>query len=194
MALVVRTSADTVSLPDHGFIGEEGGEPGVNRPLSGLSPSPSFPPHPSRPALRILVQITRQIRRLDISHNLLGTDGTLTLLQGLSALRGRYSTPALPGSSSPSDSGIWGLRELNFALNGLGDAAMEGVLGYAKKDVLLRRVFLQGNEIQVGTRGGVADAAGEQCGWDDPHAQRDANPAALAESQSPYKRIAGQVV
>lgn len=93
-------------------------------------------------ALRILVQVTRQIRRLDVSHNLLGPEGTLTLIQGLNSLRGRYSTPEL---------GLWGLTEINLGCNGITDAAIDGIMGYAKKDVMLRRVLLQGNDIQVST-------------------------------------------
>lgn len=86
------------------------------------------------------MQITRQTRRLDVSHNLLGTDGTLTLIQGLTSLRGRYSTP---------DFGLWGLTEINLGCNGIEDKAVDAIMGYAKKDVMLRKVLLQGNEIQV---------------------------------------------
>lgn len=91
-------------------------------------------------ALRILVQITRQIKRIDISHNLLGNDGIVTLLKGLSSLRGRFTSPEL---------GIWGLGEMNLASNGLGDAALDAVLGYVKKDVMVRRVYMQANDIEV---------------------------------------------
>ncbi|WWC91520.1 uncharacterized protein L201_006466 [Kwoniella dendrophila CBS 6074] len=117
MAVILRSNTDLVYLPDHGFVGEEG-------------------------ALRILPQITRQIHRLDISHNLLGSAGTLTLFKGLSTLRLRHSSPEL-------GLGIWGLKEINLGMNGLDDIALDCVLGYAKKDVYLKRVLVQGNEIKL---------------------------------------------
>ena len=91
-------------------------------------------------ALRILINVTKQTRRVDISHNLLGPDGLSVFLRGLTTLRSRYSTPDT----------IWGLRELNLATNGLDDDALEAVLAYAKKDVCLERLMVQGNEIKVG--------------------------------------------
>lgn len=91
-------------------------------------------------ALRILAQITRQICRLDVSHNLLGPEGTLILIQGLNSLRGQFSS---------SDFGIWGLTEINLGHNGITDAAVDALLGYAKKDVMLRKIYLQGNTIEV---------------------------------------------
>ncbi|WWD19464.1 hypothetical protein CI109_103924 [Kwoniella shandongensis] len=116
MAVILRSNADLMYLPDHGFAGEEG-------------------------ALRILPQITRTIRRIDISHNLLGSAGTLTLFKGLTTLRSRYSSPEI-------GLGIWGLSELNLGVNSLDDAALDGVLAYAKKDGFLQRVFVQGNDIR----------------------------------------------
>ncbi|WVF73126.1 hypothetical protein IAT40_007945 [Kwoniella sp. CBS 6097] len=118
MSVILRANTDLVYLPDHGFVGEEG-------------------------ALRILPQITRHIHRLDISHNLLGSAGTLTLFKGLSTLRARYSSDGVSGG------GLWGLKEVNLAANGLDDAAFDGVLAYAKKDVWLRRVLMQGNSITL---------------------------------------------
>ncbi|WWC64393.1 uncharacterized protein I303_107003 [Kwoniella dejecticola CBS 10117] len=117
MAVILRSNTDLVYLPDHGFVGEEG-------------------------ALRILPQITRQIHRLDISHNLLGSSGTLTLFKGLSTLRLRHSSPEL-------GLGLWGLKEVNLGMNGIDDIALDGLLAYAKKDVLLSRVLVQGNEITL---------------------------------------------
>ncbi|WWC71833.1 uncharacterized protein I206_105792 [Kwoniella pini CBS 10737] len=116
MAVILRSNTDLVYLPDHGFVGEEG-------------------------ALRILPQITRHIHRIDISHNLLGSAGTLTLFKGLSTLRLRHSSPEL-------GLGLWGLTEVNLGMNGLDDIALDGVLAYAKKDVLLKRILVQGNEIK----------------------------------------------
>ncbi|WVW85958.1 hypothetical protein I302_107996 [Kwoniella bestiolae CBS 10118] len=117
MAVILRSNTDLVYLPDHGFVGEEG-------------------------ALRILPQITRQIHRLDISHNLLGPSGTLTLFKGLSTLRLRHSSPEL-------GLGLWGLKEVNLGNNNLDDIALDGVLAYAKKDVWLKRVLVHGNEITL---------------------------------------------
>ncbi|OCF32157.1 hypothetical protein I317_07118 [Kwoniella heveanensis CBS 569] len=118
MSVILRANTDLVYLPDHGFVGEEG-------------------------ALRILPQITRHIHRLDISHNLLGSAGTLTLFKGLTTLRARYS------SDFGQRGTLWGLKEVNLAANGLDDSAFDGVLAYAKKDVLLRRVLMQGNSITL---------------------------------------------
>ncbi|KAK8853054.1 hypothetical protein IAR55_003755 [Kwoniella newhampshirensis] len=115
MAVVLLRNTDLIYLPDHGFVGEEG-------------------------ALRILPQITRGIRRIDISHNLLGSAGTLTLFKGLTTIRSRYSSPDL-------GLGIWGLTEVNLGVNSLDDAALDGVLAYAKKDGFLQRVLVQGNII-----------------------------------------------
>ncbi|WVQ67193.1 uncharacterized protein L199_005388 [Kwoniella botswanensis] len=117
MAVILRSNTDLVYLPDHGFVGEEG-------------------------ALRILPQITRHIHRLDISHNLLGSSGTLTLFKGLSTLRLRHSSPEL-------GLGMWGLKEVNLGNNSLDDIAFDGVLAYAKKDVWLKRVLVHGNEITL---------------------------------------------
>ncbi|WWD03443.1 hypothetical protein V865_001495 [Kwoniella europaea PYCC6329] len=117
MAVILRSNTDLVYLPDHGFVGEEG-------------------------ALRILPQITRHIHRLDISHNLLGSSGTLTLFKGLSTLRLRHSSPEL-------GLGMWGLKEVNLGNNNLDDIAFDGVLAYAKKDVWLKRVLVHGNEITL---------------------------------------------
>ncbi|WVR00303.1 hypothetical protein IAU59_007446 [Kwoniella sp. CBS 9459] len=94
-------------------------------------------------ALRILPQITRHIHRIDVSHNFLSSAGTLTLFKGLTTLRSRYSSDGVSGG------GLWGLKEVNLAANGLDDAAFDGVLAYAKKDVWLRRVLLQGNSITL---------------------------------------------
>ncbi|WRT70410.1 uncharacterized protein IL334_007408 [Kwoniella shivajii] len=117
MAVILRSNTDLVYLPDHGFVGEEG-------------------------ALRILPQITRQIHRIDISHNLLGSAGTFTLFKGLSTVRLRHSSPEL-------GLGLWGLREVNLGMNGLDDSSFDCVLAYAKKDVCLNRVLVQGNEITL---------------------------------------------
>lgn len=94
----------------------------------------------SRVALRALIQVTRPIHRLDLSHNLLGDGGVGTLVQGLTSCRGRYSSPEM---------GIWGLEEINLIHNQVGDAGLDAVLGYAKKDVWLRRAYLQDNRITV---------------------------------------------
>ncbi|KAI9636616.1 uncharacterized protein MKK02DRAFT_37216 [Dioszegia hungarica] len=115
MAVVLRSTSDLVYLPDHGFVGEEG-------------------------ALRILAKVNRQIRRLDVSHNLLGSEGTLVLMQGLNSLRHQYST---------SDLGLWGLTEINLGHNGITDSVVDVILGYAKKDVMMRKVQLQGNRIEL---------------------------------------------
>lgn len=92
-------------------------------------------------AIRILLQITRQIRRLDISHNLIGPPGARSLLNGLATLRLRYSS---------KEYGIWGLSEVNLGCNALDDGAMDALMGYAKKDVCLRKVLVQANDIEVG--------------------------------------------
>ncbi|KAK6909616.1 hypothetical protein I204_04530 [Kwoniella mangroviensis CBS 8886] len=117
MAVILRSNTDLVYLPDHGFVGEEG-------------------------ALRILPQITRHIHRLDISHNLLGSSGTLTLFKGLSTLCLRHSSAEL-------GLGMWGLKEVNLGNNNLDDIAFDGVLAYAKKDVWLKRVLVHGNDITL---------------------------------------------
>ncbi|EIW71098.1 hypothetical protein TREMEDRAFT_28352 [Tremella mesenterica DSM 1558] len=114
MAVVLRSSSDLVYLPDHGFVGEDG-------------------------AIRILPQLSRQIRRLDISHNLLGSTGIKTLFLGLQHLRMRYSTP----------DDLWGLKQINLGTNGITDEGLECVLGYAKKDVCMREVLLQANQIEL---------------------------------------------
>lgn len=44
---------------------------------------------------------------------------------------------------------MWGLTYLNLAWNGVTDEALDAVLGYAKKDVMLRDVYIQGNEVEV---------------------------------------------
>lgn len=90
-------------------------------------------------ALRILPLVTRQIHRLDISHNLLGLDGVETLFKGLSVLRSRYSSPEA----------VWGLSEINLGCNGIDDEALDRVMAYAKKDVCLRKVYLQANDIEL---------------------------------------------
>ncbi|GFZ48506.1 hypothetical protein JCM24511_06254 [Saitozyma sp. JCM 24511] len=115
MAVVLRSNSDLAYLPDHGFVGEDG-------------------------AIRILLQITRQIRRLDISHNLLGPPGARSLLNGLATLRLRYSS---------KEYGIWGLSEVNLGCNALDDGAMDALMGYAKKDVCLRKVLVQANDIEL---------------------------------------------
>ena len=45
---------------------------------------------------------------------------------------------------------LWGLIEINLANNGIDDEAVAELMGYAKKDVFLERVFLQGNDLEVG--------------------------------------------
>lgn len=128
MAAALRSHSDLVYLPDHGFVGEDGG---VYRSLT--------PGVELIAALRILIHVNRQIRRIDVSHNLLGSDGLTVLLQGLRTLRLRYS----------DDRDLWGIRELNLASNQLDDAAFEALLNYAKQDVCCERVMVQGNRIQV---------------------------------------------
>lgn len=143
MALVLRPTTDLVSLYDNGLIGEEGGTSG----LPFLVPSALYSSilimktaKSLRVALRALIQVTRPIHRLDLSHNLLGDGGVGTLVQGLTSCRGRYSSPEM---------GIWGLEEINLIHNEIGDAGLDAVLGYAKKDVWLRRAYLQDNRITV---------------------------------------------
>ena len=97
-------------------------------------------------ALRILINITRQIHRLDISHNFLGREGIATLIQGLTSIRTRYATNGYKDN-------IWGIKELNLGSNGIDDEALSNILGYAKKDVCLRKVFVQGNVIEVSSKG-----------------------------------------
>lgn len=155
MAIVLRSNTDLVYLPDHGFVGDEGGESSPPTPSSArihCCPAESYllPPWSSlywlrsltrsHPALRILPLVTRQIRRIDISHNLLGSDGVETLFKGLSVLRSRYSSPEA----------VWGLTEINLGCNTISDEALDVVLAYAKKDVCLRKVYLQANDIEVG--------------------------------------------
>ncbi|WVO12783.1 hypothetical protein L204_100391 [Cryptococcus depauperatus] len=115
MAVALRSNTDLVYLPDHGFAAEEG-------------------------ALRILPQITRQIRRLNVSHNPLGPSGALTLFKGLSTIRTRYSA---------SELGLWGLQEINLAACDINDEAFDSIIAYAKKDVFLRYIYLQGNLITL---------------------------------------------
>lgn len=88
--------------------------------------------------MRILSTVSRQIRRLDVSQNLLGPEGVAVLTNGLSTLR-----------SSSSTHELWGLKEINLGSNALDDDGMIKVLNYAKKDVFLSKVLLQGNEITV---------------------------------------------
>lgn len=45
--------------------------------------------------------------------------------------------------------GIWGLHEVNLAATGVDDKALDGILSYAKKDGLLRQVYLQGNDVRL---------------------------------------------
>ncbi|ORY28163.1 hypothetical protein BCR39DRAFT_535829 [Naematelia encephala] len=124
MAVVLRSNSDLVYLPDHGFVGDEG-------------------------ALRILIHITRQVNRLDISHNLLGNEGIKTLFAGLTTLRARYSVPT-GGLVPPTPrEEMWGLRDVNLAFNGIGDQALDVVLGYAKKDGAMRSIWVGGNDIQL---------------------------------------------
>ena len=91
-------------------------------------------------ALRILNHLQFNTARLDVSHNLLGTGGVMTLVKGLAHVRQRYSSDT---------SRIWTLSEINLAFNALGDEGLESVLGWAKKDLGCRKLLLQGNDIKV---------------------------------------------
>jgi len=91
-------------------------------------------------ALRIMNHLQANTVKLDISHNLLGTGGAMTLVKGLAHVRQRYSSDT---------SRIWTLKEVNMAFNSLGDEGLESVLGWAKKDLGLRKLLLQGNDIKV---------------------------------------------
>lgn len=91
-------------------------------------------------ALRVLMQIQPNTSRLDISHNLLASGGTITLVKGLAHHRQRYSSDT---------SRVWSLKELNLGCNDLGDEGLESVLGWAKKDPGTAKLLLQGNGIKV---------------------------------------------
>ncbi|WVQ77989.1 hypothetical protein IAT38_000070 [Cryptococcus sp. DSM 104549] len=93
-------------------------------------------------ALRVLPQITPQIHRLNLSYNDLGPAGTLTLFKGITTLRTRYSSPE-------HGAGLWGLHEVTLSANLLDDTALDGVLAYAKKDVLLAKIYMQGNQVTL---------------------------------------------
>ncbi|KAK4686808.1 hypothetical protein P7C73_g3309, partial [Tremellales sp. Uapishka_1] len=107
MALVLRNNSDLVYLPDHGLVGDDGG----------------------------------QIRRVDVSHNLLGSEGTISLFRGLSQMRQRRNQTHV--------NEVWGLTEINLGCNSLGDEALDTILGYAKKDVCLRKLLVPVNEIRL---------------------------------------------
>jgi hypothetical protein len=130
MAVVLRSKTDLVYLPDHGFVGEEGGKRLQIFPCLELT----------GPGLRILNHLQFNTARLDVSHNLLGTGGVMTLVKGLAHVRQRYSSDT---------SRIWTLSEINLAFNALGDEGLESVLGWAKKDLGCRTLLLQGNDIKV---------------------------------------------
>ncbi|ORX40767.1 hypothetical protein BD324DRAFT_612053 [Kockovaella imperatae] len=115
MAVVFRSTSDLLYLPDHGFVEEDG-------------------------AIKILLQINRQIRRLDVSHNLLGNEGISVLIQGLNSCRHRFSS---------TDYGLWGLRDINLGSNSISDESFSALMSYAKKDVFMRRVTVQGNDIEL---------------------------------------------
>lgn len=137
MAVVLRSNTDLVYLPDHGYVGEEGGE------FHALCPAGVLP-FPSAdfviPALRILMQVQANTTRLDVSHNLLGNEGVITFVKGLSHLRQRYSSDT---------SRVWSLREINLGCNAVGDEGLESVLGWAKKDPGMGKLLLQANEIKA---------------------------------------------
>ncbi|WVR07843.1 hypothetical protein IAU60_004886 [Kwoniella sp. DSM 27419] len=118
MAVMLRSQMDLLYLVDNGYAGQQG-------------------------AIRILPQITPQIRRLDLSHNLMGSSGVVALCQGLTTLRAR--------SSAAEGAGPWGLTSISLSTNALDDVALGAVLAYAKKDVYLRQVLLQGNRLTLRT-------------------------------------------
>jgi hypothetical protein len=131
MAVVLRSNTDLVYLPDHGFVGEEGGE------------SCGFPKGLSTDigtALRVLGHLQFNTTRLDISHNLLGSGGVTTLVKGLSHVRQRYSSDTAR---------VWSLKEMNLGANTVGDEGLESILGWAKKDLGMSKVLVQGNDIKV---------------------------------------------
>lgn len=106
----------------------------------------SLDAHVPHSALRILPQITRRIHRIDVSQNLLGAEGAAVLVSGLATIRHRFSVNEL-----------WGISEINLGGNGLNDEGLVSVISYAKKDVCLNKVMLQGNEIKVRGRTLVLD-------------------------------------
>jgi hypothetical protein len=133
MAVVLRSNTDLVYLPDHGFVGEEGGEPLARWKTISARADRAI-------ALRVLMHIQPNTTRLDISHNLLGSGGVVTLVKGLAHVRQRFSSDT---------SRVWSLREMNLGANALGDEGLESVLGWAKKDLGTVKVLLQGNDIKV---------------------------------------------
>lgn len=137
MAVVLRSNTDLVYLPDHGYVGEEGG--GLQQ-MTTCHPGDHASPWLTHIALRILMQVQANTTRLDISHNLLGTDGVVTLVKGLSHLRQRYSSDTAR---------VWSLKEINLGCNTLGDEGLESILGWAKKDPGTAKVLLQANDIRV---------------------------------------------
>lgn len=91
-------------------------------------------------AASILYSVQPHIHRIDVSHNMLEADGVDMLVKGLTTKRAQFSGPA---------GVIWGIKELNLGMNHLNDEAFAKVLEYAKKDVMLRKLWVQGNELKV---------------------------------------------
>lgn len=120
-------------------------------PLRGLSGliSPPSPPASSRlleltPAHRMLLSVSRQIRRLDATHNDLGSMGCIALFEGLMAVRARFS--------AQSDE-FWGMREINLAANAIGDEGLVAAMFYCAKDMCMKELLLQRNQVTVSRQG-----------------------------------------
>jgi hypothetical protein len=128
MAVVLRSSSDLAYLADHGYSSTQG-------------------------ALRILLQLSPHIRRLDASHNLLGRDGVRTLINGIWGLRLRNDQSRLRYDETLSDEGEvgkgWGLTEIALKGNHMDDEGLEQVLYYAKLWKGMRKLWVSGNDIEV---------------------------------------------
>lgn len=88
----------------------------------------------------MLLSISRQIRRLDATHNDLGTMGCIALFEGLMAVRARFS--------AQSDD-FWGMREINLAANAIGDEGLVAAMFYCAKDMCMKELLLQRNRVTV---------------------------------------------
>jgi hypothetical protein len=120
-----------LSCSNKGYAGVEGGKFG----RSDITKAQT-----DRIARQILGLIRADIHELDISYDLLGTEGIALLFEGLEERRTRFA----------SEDGVeWGLSELEMGHCGLVDADLKVIMAYAAKDIMLRRIVVNNNHFEV---------------------------------------------